>query len=295
MGNERLVGYIVWYTLERGYGFIKCDDDKPDYFFHKSNITFEEKYLQKFQQVSFLSQKSAKGYVANNINLIRIFGYVAWYDSKKEYGFIFGDDFYSYFVHKNDIEAEEKTLCKHQPVSFLVKKTGKGLAAYDVTKAKSHYTINAETLKQWIDMAQSQAKPFRKASFVYIFQGYKNSRGKSDTQQYSYKIGYSSNPKQRLKSIRQKFRRKSNKPLVNIVLFHLVDTNSPFWLEQILHRVFASKEDRDILSWEWFSLSNDDIEWLLSLHRVDGNVLFALAKQELGTDESFRLFNGRGQ
>lgn len=61
-------------------------------------------------------------------------GIVKWFDSKKGYGFIAGENEKDYFVHYSEIQAEGyKKLEPDQKVSFNVKSTDKGKCAVKVS------------------------------------------------------------------------------------------------------------------------------------------------------------------
>lgn len=62
-------------------------------------------------------------------------GNVKWFNDKKGYGFISGDDGKDYFVHHSEIDKGGKgfkTLKEGDKVEFDVKKTDKGVAAENV-------------------------------------------------------------------------------------------------------------------------------------------------------------------
>ena len=59
-------------------------------------------------------------------------GKVKWYDIKKGYGFITGEDGTDFFVHHSDIK--DSPLSENDPVTFDVEATPKGEKAVDVRK-----------------------------------------------------------------------------------------------------------------------------------------------------------------
>jgi len=64
-----MTGFIKTYLPNKGYGFIKGDDNK-DYFFHKSNIKKED--INKICEnalVEFEEKATPKGYNAINISI----------------------------------------------------------------------------------------------------------------------------------------------------------------------------------------------------------------------------------
>ena len=60
-------------------------------------------------------------------------GKVKWYNFKKGYGFILGNDEKEYFVHFSGIENEE-TIKENDNVSFEPTTTEKGIQAQKVQK-----------------------------------------------------------------------------------------------------------------------------------------------------------------
>lgn len=63
----------------------------------------------------------------------RAVGTVKWFDEKKGFGFITGEEGDDVFVHYSDLQQEGfKKLEKDQPVEFTVINTDKGLHAEDV-------------------------------------------------------------------------------------------------------------------------------------------------------------------
>jgi len=63
----------------------------------------------------------------------RAIGTVKWFDEKKGFGFITGEDGDDVFVHYSDLQQDGfKKLEKDQPVEFTIINTDKGLHAEDV-------------------------------------------------------------------------------------------------------------------------------------------------------------------
>ena len=55
-------------TLKESYGFIRCDDDRPDLFFHRLDLVdlvFDERLIE--QRVQFEQVDSPKGPRAKNV------------------------------------------------------------------------------------------------------------------------------------------------------------------------------------------------------------------------------------
>ena len=64
-------------------------------------------------------------------------GTVKWFNDKKGFGFIVGDDEKDYFVHFSEIKSEDKkfkTLAEGDRVEFEASKTERGLCAKSVKK-----------------------------------------------------------------------------------------------------------------------------------------------------------------
>ena len=69
-------------------------------------------------------------------------GRVKWFDSKKGFGFVTGDDGKDYFVHYSAIQTEGfRTLQEGEPVEFEAMVGPKGPSATKVT------SLSAQTLK----------------------------------------------------------------------------------------------------------------------------------------------------
>lgn len=62
-------------------------------------------------------------------------GKVKWFDTKKGYGFITGDDGKDYFLHFSEIQMEGyKVLNESDAVEFNTEQTEKGVKAIQVKK-----------------------------------------------------------------------------------------------------------------------------------------------------------------
>ena len=65
-------------------------------------------------------------------------GKVVWFDSKKGYGFVQGEDSKDYFVHYKHIVGDSyKNLVKDELVNFKALNSEKGLIAKEVEKNRS--------------------------------------------------------------------------------------------------------------------------------------------------------------
>ena len=61
-------GVVKWFNAEKGYGFITEDRSKENVFFHQNNA---REILKKGHKVSFEKERSAKGFSAINIELVK--------------------------------------------------------------------------------------------------------------------------------------------------------------------------------------------------------------------------------
>lgn len=59
---------VITFFSDKGYGFITEDGSKENVFFHSNNCAHE---VKKGNKVSFEKEKSAKGYSAINIQLVK--------------------------------------------------------------------------------------------------------------------------------------------------------------------------------------------------------------------------------
>jgi len=116
---------------------------------------------------------------------------------------------------------------------------------FDLTAPK---VIRAIQLAARLMVGDPPGKPMHKPGFIYLAQ--KNNR--------CYKIGRSQDPQLRLR----KLRREADPA---VVLKHVVSCNDMVWAELFLHQRF---EDRRI-DGEWFALTENDVEWIASLGRLD--------------------------
>jgi CspA family cold shock protein len=71
MDNAEQTGTVKWFDSQKGYGFIKRDDNGKDIFVHFSAIADEfVKSLNENERVSFTIGEGRKGPAANNFRRI---------------------------------------------------------------------------------------------------------------------------------------------------------------------------------------------------------------------------------
>ncbi len=64
---SRQSGTVKWYSIEKGYGFIQCNESK-DLFVHESDIRGRSvRILHQGQVVEFAIQQTSKGLKAVNV------------------------------------------------------------------------------------------------------------------------------------------------------------------------------------------------------------------------------------
>lgn len=54
-------GYVKWFSLDKGYGFISCANDKKDYFVHHTGIDDPIRYLVAGEWVEFKIKRLSAG------------------------------------------------------------------------------------------------------------------------------------------------------------------------------------------------------------------------------------------
>ncbi len=59
--EERIVGTVKMFNTDRGYGFIKRDDDQDDVYFHFSEVEEDSRPLAKDDRVEFSVEMGEKG------------------------------------------------------------------------------------------------------------------------------------------------------------------------------------------------------------------------------------------
>jgi len=76
------------------------------------------------------------GLAQKNIRSIRMEGTVKWFNEKKGFGFLSGEDGNDYFVHHSNIEGDGfRTLAENSKVTFEIEETDKGPRAIKVARA----------------------------------------------------------------------------------------------------------------------------------------------------------------
>lgn len=65
-----MTGKVKTHMVDKGYGFIKADEDGSEYFFHISNCESNFTELKPGRRVQFESVPSAKGKRAENVVLL---------------------------------------------------------------------------------------------------------------------------------------------------------------------------------------------------------------------------------
>ncbi len=71
MDNAEQTGIVKWFDSQKGYGFIKRDDNGKDIFVHFSAIDDQySKSLNENDRVSFTIGEGRKGPAAHNVRRI---------------------------------------------------------------------------------------------------------------------------------------------------------------------------------------------------------------------------------
>lgn len=69
--QDVLTGTVVWFALDKGFGFLKRDDGKPDLFVHYTAIQCTGfKTLIEGQRVNFLVVQGKQGLEAAAVNIL---------------------------------------------------------------------------------------------------------------------------------------------------------------------------------------------------------------------------------
>lgn len=65
-------GTVLWFNIEKGYGFIKPEQGDKDLFVHVSGISKDENSnkLEKDQIVEFGISENEKGKIATNVRVV---------------------------------------------------------------------------------------------------------------------------------------------------------------------------------------------------------------------------------
>lgn len=126
-----------------------------------------------------------------------------------------------------------------------------GVSVNTVRKAKA-YLRDSELPVTYYNSAQEETSTTVEPGYVYVIY---SSTG-------HYKIGYSINPDERLKSFIRGF---GVKIPVELRIEHRIQTNNMRLLENALHQRFANKH----INGEWFQLDENDLMYLRTLDKVD--------------------------
>lgn len=71
MAEEKYKGTVVWYSSQRGFGFIRGDNEDADLFVQHSHILMDGfRKLEADQRVEFEIGKNDKGELATNVKVI---------------------------------------------------------------------------------------------------------------------------------------------------------------------------------------------------------------------------------
>jgi CspA family cold shock protein len=68
------------------------------------------------------------------VEVINMKGKVKWFNARKGYGFIEGEDGKDVFVHHSSIDSETRFLNENDPVEYEIEETERGLSAKNVKK-----------------------------------------------------------------------------------------------------------------------------------------------------------------
>lgn len=123
-----------WDGRSRGRKIHLAKDDKMTV----CNMLVDEYIPDRDRNWSMVDNGRCKICFSNNIVKgvsIGMLGKVKWFNDKKGYGFISGDDGKDYFVHYSEIqdgEKGQKNLTEGEEVEFDVQQTNKGVAAKNV-------------------------------------------------------------------------------------------------------------------------------------------------------------------
>jgi len=132
--GPRLTGVVLKWNHDRGFGFVKRDDNQEEIFCHTKSIVADRKNGHKNaksgSKVEFHIQTGEKGASAVNVTAVgggpceggtQFQGTVRSWLDEKMYGFIQGDDGNDYFAGDRDVWLEAGVLTPGERVQFDVK------------------------------------------------------------------------------------------------------------------------------------------------------------------------------
>jgi CspA family cold shock protein len=69
--QEKHQGTVIWFSLIKGFGFIRRDDGKDDIFVHYTEIqTVGFKTLLADQRVEFIEEEGRQGLQASHVRIL---------------------------------------------------------------------------------------------------------------------------------------------------------------------------------------------------------------------------------
>lgn len=69
MSQSTQYGYIRWFDINKGFGFIESDDN-PNIFLHKASLRDRRTMPRQGQKVQFVLERTKKGPQASSVTLI---------------------------------------------------------------------------------------------------------------------------------------------------------------------------------------------------------------------------------
>jgi len=149
--QNREIGSVKRWTIERGFGFIRRSNGGPDLFCHIRSLKDGRQTLEEGQTVEYRIQKTDKGDEARDVTIVdeeagqqeapspinsseRHIGTVKRWLPEKGYGFLRrNNDGSDVFVHLRSLTDGIMSLEEGQTVEFNIKNSEKGEMAENVT------------------------------------------------------------------------------------------------------------------------------------------------------------------